>query len=102
MPSTNAERLKIYKGRMKQAGFQRVSVWVHPDLINLMAANRKPSDCGGRVLERLLLGDAKQRPAYYDIDCRTSTRDTCAHDSGNVGVQCDKYARNVHAPVRGE
>lgn len=68
MASTNAERLKVYKGRMKQAGFHRMSMWVHPDLVDLVTSERKQGECGGRTLERMLLGEAKQRPAYYDID----------------------------------
>lgn len=53
--STNAERLKKYKTKMQEAGFKRLMVYVHPDLAKLLAKKRRPSECGGRTLERLLL-----------------------------------------------
>jgi hypothetical protein len=87
MPSKNAERLKVYKARMKEAGFHRISAWVHPDLVDLMTAERKAGECAGRELERMLLGQAKQRPPYYDIEIRTSTRDACAQEGGTSGAR---------------
>jgi hypothetical protein len=62
MSTTNAERLRIYKAKMKQAGFTRLSVYVHPELVAFLNCERGPSECGGRALERLLLGAAKKRP----------------------------------------
>jgi hypothetical protein len=62
MSTTNAERLRIYKAKMKQAGFTRLSVYVHPELVSFLNRKREPSECGGRTLERLLLGAAKERP----------------------------------------
>lgn len=62
--TTNAERLKTYKAKMKEAGFKRLSVYVHPDLAAFLEAERKPHECGGRALERLLLGDARKRPSH--------------------------------------
>jgi hypothetical protein len=64
MKTTNAERLRTYKAKMNQAGFKRLSVYVHPDLIALLAKCRKSSECGGRTLERLLLGAARARPPF--------------------------------------
>lgn len=63
--STNAERLRAYKQRMKQSGFKRLMVYVHPDLVNLLAKKRRSGECGGRTLERLLLGEARKRPDYW-------------------------------------
>jgi hypothetical protein len=64
MATTNADRLKVYKARMERAGFKRLSVYVSPELAALLKANRKPSECGGRTLERLILGEAKKRPRF--------------------------------------
>ena len=41
MKSTNAERLRAYKAKMKQAGFKRLSVYVHPDLAAFLMRERK-------------------------------------------------------------
>ncbi len=60
----NAERLKSHKGRLRDAGFKRVSAWVCPELAAMLTAKRRPGECAGRVLERLLLGEAKPRPKY--------------------------------------
>lgn len=62
MSTTNAERLRIYKAKMKQAGFTRLSVYVHPELVTFLNRERELYECGGRALERLLLGAAKKRP----------------------------------------
>ncbi len=62
MNTTNAERLRAYKARMKEAGFKRLSVYVHPDLATYLEQERKSNECGGRALERLLLGEARKRP----------------------------------------
>jgi hypothetical protein len=64
MPTTNAQRLKVYKDRMQQSGFKRLSLYVHPDLAALLKAKARPGDCGGRTLERLLLGEARKRPQF--------------------------------------
>lgn len=64
MPTTNADRLKRYKARMKGEGFKRLSVWVHPDLANQLASERKQGECTGRTLERLVLGEARKRPHF--------------------------------------
>ena len=53
-----------HKARMKSAGFKRLQIWVHPDLLAELKRCRLPSECGGRCLERLLLGKAAQRPRY--------------------------------------
>lgn len=50
--------------RMKNAGFRRISVWVSAELAQKLAKERKPAECGGRTLERLLLGEAAKRPTY--------------------------------------
>jgi hypothetical protein len=64
MPTTNAERLKRYKTRMKREGFKRLSIWVHPELAARLVAERGCGECTGRTLERLLLGQAKKRPHF--------------------------------------
>jgi hypothetical protein len=64
MASQNAERLKQYKARLRAAGFKRLSFWVCADLAAMLAAERRPCECGGRTLERLLLGRAAKRPQY--------------------------------------
>lgn len=62
MSTTNAERLRVYKAKMKQAGFKRLSVYAHPELTLYLKQECKPGECGGRTLERLLLGEARKRP----------------------------------------
>ena len=64
MSTTNAERLKVYKARMNEAGFKRLSVYVHPDLAAVLKSEHEPGECGGRTLERLILGDARDRPNF--------------------------------------
>lgn len=64
MITTNASRLKAYKEKMKAVGFKRLSIYVHPDLAAFLERERKPHECGGRVLERLLLGEARKRPPH--------------------------------------
>ncbi|MFZ6730547.1 hypothetical protein ACO0LG_01295 [Undibacterium sp. Ji42W] len=64
MKTTNAERLRTYKARMNEAGFKRLSIYVHPDLVALIRQEKKPCECGGRTLERLLLGAALKRPKH--------------------------------------
>jgi G:T-mismatch repair DNA endonuclease (very short patch repair protein) len=66
MPSKNAERLAQYKEKMRAAGFKRLSVWVCPELALMLTAERKQHECGGRTLERLLLGESRKRPPYRD------------------------------------
>ena len=68
MATTNAQRLKTYKVRMKQAGFKRLSIWVHPDLAAKLMTERRLCECTGRTLERLLLGEAKRRPNFPNGD----------------------------------
>lgn len=58
----NAERIARYKRRMEASGFRRVSFWLHPELADLLAREQAPNECGGRTLERLLLGQARPRP----------------------------------------
>jgi hypothetical protein len=64
MASTNSERLEAHKRKLRTGGFKRLSVWVCPELAAMLTAERHPGECGGRVLERLLLGAAKPRPKY--------------------------------------
>lgn len=63
--TTNAERLKKYRAKMDAAGFERLSFYAAPELAELIRRERKPSECGGRTLERLLLGQAIKRLDYY-------------------------------------
>ena len=60
----SAELLALHKRRMKNAGFRRISVWVSAELAQKLAEERRPAECGGRTLERLLLGEAAKRPTY--------------------------------------
>jgi hypothetical protein len=64
MASKNSERLEAHKRNFRADGFKRLSVWVCPELAAMLAAERRPGECGGRVRERLLLGAAKPRPKY--------------------------------------
>jgi hypothetical protein len=64
MATTNAERLALYMRRMKKAGFRRISIWVSGELAEMLKKERNSWECGGRTLERLLLGEAKKRPAF--------------------------------------
>jgi hypothetical protein len=64
MASKNSERLEAHKRKLRVDGFKRVSVWICPELAAVLATERQPGECGGRVLERLLLGVAKPRPKY--------------------------------------
>lgn len=64
MKTTNADRLRVYKAKMKEAGFKRLSIYVHPELAAFLELERKPYECGGRTLERLLLGEARKRPPH--------------------------------------
>ena len=61
---TSAERLALYKRRMKKAGFRRISIWVSGDLAEKLTKDRGPGECGGRTLERLLLGKSAKRPDF--------------------------------------
>jgi len=62
--TTSAERLALYKRRMKKAGFRRISVWVSGELAEKLAEERGMGECGGRTLERLLLGKKAKRPDF--------------------------------------
>lgn len=72
MQTTNAERLKAYKVRMREAGFKRLSVYVCPELAALLEKERRIGECGGRVLERLMLGEARKRPDYWTPEERAA------------------------------
>ncbi len=63
--ASNKDRLKRYREKMTDNGFKRLSFYAAPELVELIAKERKPSECGGRTLERLLLGEAKPRPEYW-------------------------------------
>lgn len=60
--TTNNERVKRYKERMKAAGFRRLDAWVTPELFARLERERQSWECYGRVLERLLLGESVARP----------------------------------------
>ena len=64
MTSQNSKRLEAHKRRLRAEGFKRLSFWVCPELAAKLADARQPGECGGRVLERLLLGAATRRPQY--------------------------------------
>lgn len=67
MKSKNAERLAKYRAKMQAAGFERMSFYGCPDLVALLRNKRQPSECYGRTLERLLLGQAAPRPEYWTV-----------------------------------
>ena len=69
---SNKERLKKYRKRMEAAGFKRLSFYAAPELVVLINEERKKSECGGRTLERLLLGQSLKRPDYYTNEERPS------------------------------
>lgn len=56
--------LNAYRARMRAAGFKRLSCEIHPDLAELLERERQPGECQGRCLERLVLGEARPRPAF--------------------------------------
>jgi len=74
MASKNADRLARHKVRLQAAGFKRLSFWVCSDLAAILAAKRRPGECGGRTLERLLLGAAAERPEYWSADERRARK----------------------------
>ena len=61
----SARRLAAYRQRLKEAGFKRVSAYVSLDLVAYLERQKAQGECIGRTLERLLLGNAKDRPQYY-------------------------------------
>lgn len=65
--SANAERLARYRRKMEDAGFRRLSFYVSAELDALLRRERQPYECGGRTLERLLLGEAAKRPDYWTL-----------------------------------
>lgn len=64
MASSNSERLARHKRKLQANGFTRMSVWIAPELAAMLTADRRRGECGGRVLERLLLGEARPRPKF--------------------------------------
>lgn len=58
----NTERLALHKRRAENAGFRRISMWVSGELAEMLAREIRQGECGGRILERLLLGEAAKRP----------------------------------------
>jgi len=60
-----ARRLAAYRERLTEAGFKRISAYVSADLVALLQRQKVKGECLGRTLERLLLGCAAVRPAYY-------------------------------------
>jgi hypothetical protein len=64
MASKNSVRLEAHKRKLRADGFKRLSVWICPELVVKLNAERRAGECGGRVLERLLLGAVKPRPKY--------------------------------------
>ena len=64
MASRNSERLEAHKRKLRADRFKRLSIWICPELAAMLTAERRAGECGGRVLERLLLGTARPRPRY--------------------------------------
>ena len=65
---SNKERLRRYRKRMDAAGFKRLSFYASPMLIIFIENERKQAECGGRTLERLLIGHSMERPDFYADD----------------------------------
>lgn len=61
--TNNAERIRKCKDKMQGAGFKRLNIWAHPELLALLRLQRRGNECYGRTLERLCLGEAKKRPS---------------------------------------
>lgn len=57
--------MKKYRAKMNAAGFKRLSFYASKELDELIRRERQSGECGGRTLERLLLGQAAKRPDYY-------------------------------------
>lgn len=64
LTSRNAQRLAVRKGRMRQAGSQRLNIWVSAELAKRLHDERKLGECYGRILEGLVLGEAGKRPKF--------------------------------------
>lgn len=65
MATAHAQRLKDYKARMQEGGFKRLSAYICRELVTLLEQERRKGECAGRLLERLLLGQARERPPYW-------------------------------------
>ncbi len=76
--SKNAERLAKYRQKMTNAGFRRLSFYGCPKLVRLLHAERQPTECLGRTLERLLLDEVAKRPAYWTAEERRQREKTRA------------------------
>lgn len=63
--TNNTQRLAVYRQRLRNAGFQRVSAYISLELVAFLQNEKGQGECIGRTLERLLLGTAKVRPTYY-------------------------------------
>ncbi|BCM02932.1 hypothetical protein MAFF301560_23190 [Ralstonia solanacearum] len=103
MASKNAERLEQYKTKMRAAGFKRLSVWVCPELAAMLAAKRQPHECGGRTLERLLLGEARKRPQYWadgERSARTRAAATTVKQTGKNGDVPRAHEGGISGAVR--
>lgn len=64
----NAQRLAIYRQRLGEGGFKRISAYVSLELIAFLQSEKCEGECLRRPLERLLLGGAKACPHYYSDD----------------------------------
>lgn len=60
--TSNAERIRKYKAKMHCAGFKRLNIWAHSELLAMIRQHRRGNECYGRTLERLCLGEAQKRP----------------------------------------
>ncbi|WP_373974946.1 hypothetical protein NT239_15130 [Chitinibacter sp. SCUT-21] len=59
--TTNSERIKRYRQRMKQKGFVNIGAMISSELHELLIKERQPFECTGRLLERLILGTSSKR-----------------------------------------
>ena len=62
-PDRNRQAQAAHKRRMRAEGFVRLCLWVSPGLESMLASHRRPGECRGRTIERLLLGAADPRPS---------------------------------------
>lgn len=50
--ASNKERLRRYREKMTANGFRRLSFYAAPELVELINQERRPYECGGRVLDQ--------------------------------------------------
>ncbi|MEN9659434.1 MAG: hypothetical protein RL571_2899 [Pseudomonadota bacterium] len=62
MDQQQSKAIQRYRQKMHDAGFIRLGAMVSAELSALLIKERRPNECTGRVLERLILGESAPRP----------------------------------------